>query len=240
MKLLLVTRTASLVLLFGAAFPAAAQKSGAGKPDGHEAKQDKQPQDKGQSGKPDGHEAQQGKQPHEKEQQNREQGIKQDEPGRKPRSSDRNKPSQKPPERDNGPKRSVQQSRAWQSQKGWAKNGGWKGQKSWKGHRSDNWEHDHYTWIQRGGYGGYYIPQYYYTQYYGPSHYFRMRGRPVMYMGYPRFYYRDYSYIMVDPWPSTWQENWYESEDVYIVYDDGYYLYNRSAPSVGIAISVIR
>lgn len=227
MKYTMTIRTASMLLLIGSAFPAAAQKSGAGKPDGHEAKQDKQSQDKNQ-------------QSHERE-------TKQNEHGQKPQSSGQTKPSQKPPELINEPpkdprhqKRSLRQSRAWQRQKGWAKNGGWKGQKSWKAHRSDNWEHDHYTWVQRGGYGGYYIPHYYYVQYYGPGNYFRMRGRPVMYMGYPRFYHRDYSYIMVDPWPSTWQENWYEREDVYIVYDEGYYLYNRSDPGVGIAISIIR
>jgi len=60
-----------------------------------------------------------------------------------------------------------------------------------------------------------------------------------MYMGYPRFYYRGYSFLMVDPWPEYWQENWYDSDDFYIDYDDGYYLYNRRYPQAGIAITLV-
>jgi hypothetical protein len=44
---------------------------------------------------------------------------------------------------------------------------------------------------------------------------------------------------MVDPYPGNWAENWYDTDDVYVNYsDNGYYLYDRRYPGVGIAISV--
>ena len=45
--------------------------------------------------------------------------------------------------------------------------------------------------------------------------------------------------MLVDPWPGSWSENWYENDDVYVDYDDGYYLHNRRDPSFAIAISVV-
>jgi hypothetical protein len=65
-----------------------------------------------------------------------------------------------------------------------------------------------------------------------------MRTLPTMYMGYPRFSYGGYSFLLVDPWPEYWTDNWYATDDVYIDYDDGYYLYNRSYPYVRLAITV--
>jgi hypothetical protein len=57
--------------------------------------------------------------------------------------------------------------------------------------------------------------------------------------GFPRFQYNGYWFSVVDPWPNTWANNWYETDDVYVVYANyGYYMYNRRHPSVGIAISV--
>ncbi len=66
-----------------------------------------------------------------------------------------------------------------------------------------------------------------------------MYNRPTMYMGYPRFLYGGYSFLLLDPWPEYWQENWYSTDDVYIDYDDGYYLYNRRYPNVRLAITVV-
>ena len=60
-----------------------------------------------------------------------------------------------------------------------------------------------------------------------------------MYMGYPRFWYSGFSFLLVDPWPEYWAENWYDTDDVYIDYDEGYYLYNRRSPSIRLAISVV-
>jgi hypothetical protein len=59
-----------------------------------------------------------------------------------------------------------------------------------------------------------------------------------MYMGYPRFSYGGYSFLLVDPWPDSWADNWYATDDVYIGYDDGYYLYNRRHPGFGLAITI--
>jgi len=60
-----------------------------------------------------------------------------------------------------------------------------------------------------------------------------------MYLGYPRFSYGGYSFMLVDPWPDSWGNDWYGADDLYIDYvDGGYYLYNRSYPGVGLAITV--
>ena len=59
-----------------------------------------------------------------------------------------------------------------------------------------------------------------------------------MYMGYPQFQYGGYSFLLLDPWPEYWSDNWYNADDLYIDYDDGYYLYNRSYPDVRLAITV--
>jgi len=68
---------------------------------------------------------------------------------------------------------------------------------------------------------------------------FRIRSRPTIYMGYPRFQYGDFSFMLVDPWPEDCAENWYDTDDVYVDYDDGYYLYNRRHPGFGIAITAV-
>jgi len=57
-------------------------------------------------------------------------------------------------------------------------------------------------------------------------------------MGYPRFDYGGYSFMMVDPWPEYWYDNWYATDDVYVDYDDGYYLYNRRYPEVRLAVAI--
>jgi hypothetical protein len=57
--------------------------------------------------------------------------------------------------------------------------------------------------------------------------------------GFPRFQYDGYWFSLVDPWPNSWANNWYETDNVYVVYEnDGYYMYNQRYPGVGIAISV--
>jgi hypothetical protein len=60
-----------------------------------------------------------------------------------------------------------------------------------------------------------------------------------MYMGYPRFAYGGYSFMMLDPWPQDWDPNWYDADDLYIDYDNGYYLYNRAYPQERLAITVV-
>jgi hypothetical protein len=101
-----------------------------------------------------------------------------------------------------------------------------------------NWNTDHRTWAQRGGYGGFYIPEARFSLSFGDQHWFRMGSRPSMYLGYPRFDYGGYSFLLVDPWPEYWGDDWYANDDVYIDYDDGYYLYNRRYPGVGLAVMI--
>jgi len=111
---------------------------------------------------------------------------------------------------------------------------------AWQRHGSQHWESDHRTWQQRGGYRGYRIPDNRFHGYFGPSHGFRINGLPFLVVGgYPRFQYQGYWLSAVDPWPASWGENWYDNDDVYVNYvDNGYYLYNRRYPGVGIAINV--
>jgi len=105
--------------------------------------------------------------------------------------------------------------------------------------RDPNWGRDHRTWAQRGGYGGYYIPQDRFDLYFGPEHWFRIHSLPSIYMGYPRFAYGGFSFLLVDPWPEAWGDGWFQSDDLYIGYDDGYYLYDRRFPGVGLALIVV-
>lgn len=129
---------------------------------------------------------------------------------------------------------------AWHKQAGWRQQGGgWQQHGSWKEHRAQHWEHDHRTWAQRGGYGGRYIPERHFYRHFGHDHWFRIRSRPTMYMGYPRFQYGGYGFVVVDPWPESWAENWYQTDDVYVDYDNGYYLYNRRDPGIAIALTVV-
>jgi hypothetical protein len=137
------------------------------------------------------------------------------------------------------PVRTRQQAQTWQQQRGWQQQGGaWQSHTTWQQGRAQQWSSQHRTWGQRGGYGGYYVPQATFNLSFGSSHFFRLRTRPVMYMGYPQFQYGGYSFLLLDPWPEYWSDNWYNADDLYIDYDDGYYLYNRSYPDVRLAITV--
>jgi hypothetical protein len=60
-----------------------------------------------------------------------------------------------------------------------------------------------------------------------------------MYLGYPRFEYGGFSFMIVDPWPEYWAANWYNTDEMYIGYDNGYYLYDRNYPQVAVAIVAI-
>jgi hypothetical protein len=113
-------------------------------------------------------------------------------------------------------------------------------QAAWQQHRAGNWQSDHRTWQQRGGYNGYRIPDNRFRSNFGPDHGFRIEGLPFLVVGgYPRFQYEGYWLSVVDPWPANWGDDWYNNDQVYVSYvDNGYYLYNRSYPGVGIAVSI--
>lgn len=136
------------------------------------------------------------------------------------------------------PQRTERQALAWQKQRGWATQGAWQKHSAWRQGKDPRWESDHRTWSQRGGYGGYYISQARFKLNFGSRHWFRLQSRPAMYMGYPRFSHSGMSFLLVDPWPASWADNWYAADNVYIGYEDGYYLYNRRHPGVKLAVAV--
>jgi len=138
------------------------------------------------------------------------------------------------------PQRSQQQAQSWQQQRGWLHGGGWQGgHENWRDNRAHVWRNEHRTWVQRGGYGGFFIPQDRFSLYFGSSHFFRIHTRPSLYLGYPSFQYGGYSFLLLDPWPEDWSDNWYDSDDLYIDYDDGYYLFNRRYPGEALAITIV-
>lgn len=110
----------------------------------------------------------------------------------------------------------------------------------WGGHRAKNWQHEHRTWRERGGYRGYRIPQDRFRAHFGRGHWFRVHSAPVLVVGgYPRFQYAGFWFSVVDPWPEYWSPRWYETDDVYVDYvNDGYYMCNRRHPGVAIAVNV--
>ena len=114
-------------------------------------------------------------------------------------------------------------------------------QGDWQRYRAQNWQSEHRSWQQRGGYNGYRVPDDSYGSYYGPDHYFRVSSLPFSVEGgYPRFQYGGHWFSMIDPYPENWGDTWYQTDDVYVAYsDDGYYLYNRMYPdSPGVAVSI--
>jgi flagellar biosynthesis GTPase FlhF len=251
MQLSRVIGIATLFVLFGTIDPAFAQEK-QGKPEGQPQQQRAQPAARPQ---PQQRQAQQAPRP-QPQQQRAQQAPKQQPQQRQAQQAPRQQPQQQraapqaqqqrlpqqqaqrsQPARQQ-PQRTQQQAVAWQQQRGWAKNGAWQGHSSLQQDRVQNWAGQHRTWAQRGGYGGYYIPQARFDLSFGSGHWFRM-GSPTIYMGYPRFSYGGFSFMLLDPWPESWAENWYSTDDVYIAYDDGYYLYNRRYPGVGLALTVV-
>jgi len=111
----------------------------------------------------------------------------------------------------------------------------------WQQRRAHSFDTEHRTWQQRGGYNGYRIPDVYFSSYYGSVHSFRIYGLPFMEVGgFPRFQYGGYWFSVVDPYPEFWGADWYQTDDVYVVYvDNGYYLYDSRYPGrPGVAISI--
>lgn len=105
--------------------------------------------------------------------------------------------------------------------------------------QSRNWRDQHRNWGQRGGYSGYRVPDERFSLYFGENHFFRIGGLPLVFVGgYPRFQYDGYWVTFMDPWPEDWDPMWYQNDDVYLGYSDGYYIYDRNHPGIGIAVTI--
>jgi hypothetical protein len=239
MNAIKITSTAILSLLLGIAAPAYAQHEGEKQDRPHQqeskheqAKPQQQHAQQQQQDQKQQHAQQQQRQDQNKQQQHAQQQQRQDRNNRQQHAQqqqrqDRNNRQQQAQQRGNDrPQRSREQQRIQQS--------------AWQQHRSQRWDSDHRNWQQRGGYNGYRIPDDRYRGYFGRDHGFRIYGLPFLVVGgYPRFQYEGYWISLVDPWPEYWGNDWYDNDDVYVTYaDNGYYLYNRRYPNVGIAIRI--
>ncbi len=111
---------------------------------------------------------------------------------------------------------------------------------AWLDRRAHNWQTEHRSWQQRGGYKGYRIPNARYRGSFGSSHSFRMFSFPLLVVsGFPRFQYGGLWFSVMDPWPEYWSDNWYDNDDLYIeFYGGGYYLRNRMHPLDRMALTV--
>jgi hypothetical protein len=216
MKTIGIAGTAILSLLLGIGAPAYAQHEKQSEDKDHP----KQQQSKEKQGKPQQqHAQQQAPSNPRKEQPQRAQQTQRQAPRRQQAQAQQQRGREQP-------QRAQSQQRVRQS--------------TWQQHRARSWQSDHRTWQQRGGYHGYRVPDVRFRQYFGPDHGFRIYGLPfVVVSGFPRFQYRGYWFSLVDPWPEYWANDWYDTDDVYVNYvDNGYYLFNRRHPDVGIAIRV--
>lgn len=253
--------TAAMFLLFGAIVPANAQQE---KREAKQAESGQRQEDRRQGAtpprqsQPARREQQRAEQPRQQQQTQNQQQRQQQVPQpsaaqrqeRQQRQAQQARPApqraqqqreqrmQQPQQR--APRRAQEQAAAWQRQRGWLRQGAWQGGATWGQGRAQQWENEHRSWAQRGGYGGYFIPQSVFSISFGTQNFFRIHSRPTVYMGYPRFRYGGYSFLLLDPWPEYWQENWYDTDDVFVDYDEGYYLHNRNYPNVRLAISIVR
>jgi hypothetical protein len=247
MKVIGITSTAILSLLLGIAAPARAQqeqqgeKQGRpeqqrggheqGKPEQQHSQQERQPQHARQQPE---HDQQQQQQHAQEQQQQHAQQQQQRHPQEQQDQQQRQHAQQQQPQRPSQPERSNQQSQRSEQQQRVERS-------AWQQHRAQDWQSDHRTWQQRGGYHGYRVPDDRFRGYFGPNHGFRINTLPFLVVGgYPRFQYDGYWISAVDPWPEYWGNDWYDTDDVYVNYaDNGYYLYNRRYPTApGIAISI--
>ncbi len=107
--------------------------------------------------------------------------------------------------------------------------------------RASNFDKQHQTWEQRGGYTGYRIPNDRFSQSFGSGHSFHMSGLPFMeFGGRPRFQYDGYWLSLMEPYPEYWGPSWDRNDDMYVEFSDGgYYLYDRRFPGrPGVTLSI--
>ena len=238
MKIIGITSTAILSLLLASAAPVCAQHEQSSEKQDHP----KQQQSKHEQAKPEPQHARQQRPQHAQQQQRQDQNKQQPRAQQQRQSNQRqqtqhaqqqqrqdqnNRQVHAQSQRGNEhPQRTQDQQRIQQS--------------AWQQHRSQHWDSDHRSWQQRGGYHGYRIPDERFRGYFGENHGFRIYGLPFLVVGgFPRFQYNGYWFSMVDPWPEYWANDWYDTDDVYVTYvDNGYYLFDRRYPNVGMAINI--
>jgi hypothetical protein len=241
MKAIGVISTAILSLTLGVAAPVYAQHEQQGEKQDHPAQQ----QSKHEQAKPEQKHTQQQRQSDQKQQQHAQQQQRSDQKQQEQHAQQQRQSDQKQQQHAQQQQRQDQNNRQARAQRGnqhpqRAQEQQRVQQSAWQQHRSQRWESDHRTWQQRGGYHGYRIPDDRFRGYFGPDHGFRIYGLPFLVVGgYPRFQYSGYWFSLVDPWPEYWGNDWYDNDDVYVMYvDNGYYLFNRRYPRTGIAISI--
>ena len=219
MNAIKITSTAILSLLLGIAAPAYAQ---------HEQQDQKQdhPEQKQSEHEQANPQQEHGQQQQHAQQQQQQQDQRQQHAQQQQQQDQKQQHARQQQQGNEHPKRTQEEQRVQQS--------------AWQEHRSQRWDSDHRNWQQRGGYNGYRIPDDRYRGYFGQDHGFRIYGLPFLVVGgYPRFQYEGYWISLVDPWPEYWGNEWYDNDDVFVTYaNNGYYLYNRRYPNVGIAISI--
>ena len=113
---------------------------------------------------------------------------------------------------------------------------------AWQQHGASNFDSQHQTWNQRGGYQGFRVPEASFSKSFGRDHSFHVFGLPYMEVeGLPRFQFGGYWFSMMEPFPEYWGADWYRNDDMYVDYDGGgYYLYDRrfsNRPGVAVSIS---
>ena len=105
---------------------------------------------------------------------------------------------------------------------------------------ASDWNHEHRDWRQRGGYRAFLRPDNRFLLEFGRSHLFRIYSLPLVYVGgYPEFYYQGYWFEILDPIPPFFAPDWLQTDNVYIDYNGGYYLYDPRCPNVGLAVEPI-
>jgi hypothetical protein len=137
------------------------------------------------------------------------------------------------------PARTSSDAKHWQDKRMWRQPGTWAGADTWANARAKDWTKERTTWPLRGGYGGAFITQAEYEKHYTVSHNFRIGDQPRMKNGYAHFKHAGDHFVIVDPYPENWNEKWHSSDDVYLEYNQGYYLHNRQHPGSPLAVMAL-
>ena len=196
MQFVSTTGAAALLLLFGTTVPAYAQhdqqNERRGKPDKQKDKQQRQerPQARqqqrgtseerrGQVAQPQQQQRSQQTQGQRPEQQQIQRQAQQQRTRQNQQQSAQPRQEQRPQQARQQPQRPYRTAGGFvATEAGMGTAGRLAGHSTWQQSRARQWESEHRTWAQRGGYGGYYIPQDRFRSRFGNQHWFRMRTGP--------------------------------------------------------------